>query len=120
MQSVAVTGASNKPDRYSCKAVKMLLEKGCNVFPVHPVIKEIEGNKVYASLSEIKEKIDTITMYVNAVTSADMAADILKIKPKRVIFNPGAENTVLAEQLRSAGIEVLCACTLVLLSTGQF
>jgi hypothetical protein len=47
-------------------------------------------------------------------------SDIVNLSPERVIFNPGTENPELYAILRKAGIEVLVACTLVLLATGQF
>jgi len=118
--NVAVLGASNKPQRYSYRAVKSLLERGYTPFPVHPVIKQLDALAVYASLSAIPERIDTITVYLSAANSDGYGDDILASGVRRVIFNPGAENPGLAARLRSAGIEVLEACTLVLLSTNQF
>jgi len=118
--NVAVVGASNKPDRYSYKAVKSLSAKGHRVFPVHPRIKDIDGLAVYASLGLIEEKLDTLTMYVGAETSARMSGEILSARPRRIIFNPGAENHELFKKAEEAGIEVIDACTLVMLSTGQF
>ena len=118
--NVVVMGASNKPDRYSYKAVKLLEEKGHVPFPVHPVIKEVDGIKVYPSISDIEEPIDTITLYLSAENSLKVATDIIEAGARRVIFNPGAENPDLASRLRQQGIETIEACTLVLLKTGQF
>ncbi|MDD5092081.1 MAG: CoA-binding protein [Candidatus Wallbacteria bacterium] len=118
--NVCIIGASQKPDRYSYKAMMLLAEKGHRVFPVHPKLSEIEGIPVYARLADLPEPVHTITMYVGPDRSAEMADEITSIKPQRVIFNPGAENPVLSEKLAKAGIEVLEACTLVLLKTGQF
>lgn len=118
--NVAVLGASNKPERYSYLAVQKLLAKGHTPFPVHPVAKQIGDLKVYASLSAVPEKIDAITVYLSPANSSRHADEIVACKARRVIFNPGAENPRLADRLRSAGVEVLEACTLVLLSTNQF
>ncbi|MDP8266833.1 MAG: CoA-binding protein [Candidatus Aceula meridiana] len=118
--NVAVIGASNKPERYSYKAIKLLSEKGHVVFPVHPRIKDIEGQKVYARVSDIKEPIDTITFYVATNISDSIADDVLAQTPQRIIFNPGAENKLLFEKAKTAGIHAINACTLVLLKTGQF
>jgi uncharacterized protein len=118
---VAVLGASPKPDRYSNKAVRLLGEHGHEPIPVNPGYDEIEGRPVVHALNDmIPGSVDTLTVYVGPDRTADLAEDILQLKPSRVIFNPGAENRVLAEQLRAHGIEVLEACTLVLLNTGQF
>jgi uncharacterized protein len=61
-----------------------------------------------------------VTVYVNAAISATMGEELKKINPRRVIFNPGSENSKLAKDLESSGIETENACTLVLLSTGQY
>jgi len=118
--NVVVMGASNKPDRYSYKAVKLLAEKGHRPFPVHPVLKEIDGLKVYASIRDIEEPLDTITLYLSAENSTKVATDIIEAGVRRVIFNPGSENPDLASMLSQKGIETIEACTLVLLKTGQF
>jgi len=118
--NVAVIGASNKPDRYSYQAVKLLIEKGHTVFPVHQRVKDIDGMPVYPSIKEIPEDIDTVSLYVAADISSSLAADILKRHPRRIIFNPGAENPDLEAKASADGIIPLNACTLVMLRTGQF
>ncbi len=117
---VAVLGASKNPDRYSNKAVRLLLEHGHEVVPVHPVATEIEGLQVVPRLSQITGKIDTLTLYLSPDTLTPMQADIIKLNPGRVIFNPGTENPKLMQELRQHGLKVVEACTLVLLRTGQF
>ncbi len=118
--NVAVLGASNKPERYSHQAVKLLAEKGHAVFPVHPALTAIDGLPAFKQLADIPVPIHTITMYVAPGRSTALAAAILASHPQRVIFNPGAENPDLAQQLQAAGIDVCHACTLVLLRTEQF
>jgi uncharacterized protein len=118
--NVAVIGASDKTDRYSYMALKLLQEKGHTVYPVHQRIKEIEGMPVFASIKDITDPIDTVTMYVAADVSDKLASDILACKPKRIIFNPGAENHNLSSAAHAKGIKTLDACTLVMLRMGQF
>ncbi len=118
--NVAVLGASNKPERYSYKAVMMLKEKGHTPYPVHPTLSELEGIKVFASLRQIPVALDVVTVYLRPEHHAALADEIVQSKPRRVIFNPGAENPWLAGRLQAAGIESLNACTLVLLKTGRF
>jgi uncharacterized protein len=101
-------------------AVKMLGDHGHRVLPVHPDRPTVCGLQSVAALSEITEKVDTLTMYVNASISKGLGSDILKLNPRRVIFNPGAENAPLEDELRRQNIEVVEACTLVMLRTGQF
>lgn len=118
--SAAVLGASPKEDRYSFKAVRMLKEHGFNPIPVHPAGHVVDGIKSLTSLDEIDESVDTLTVYVSAGVSSGELERILNLKPRRVIFNPGAENPDLAGKLRQAGMETVEACTLVMLRTGQY
>lgn len=118
--NVAVLGASSKPDRYSYKAVMLLREKGYSTYPIHPTLKAIEGIGVFASLRDVPVPLDVVTVYLGCANQTKVAEDIVRSRPRRVIFNPGAENPELAERLRVVGIEALNACTLVLLKTGQF
>jgi predicted CoA-binding protein len=97
-----------------------LLEHGHRVIPVHPAIPEIEGLPVFQRLEDLKQPVETLTVYVSPQHSSAMATAIVALKPKRAIFNPGTENPELAAELRENGIAVEEACTLVLLNTGQF
>ena len=117
---VAVLGASPKEDRYSFKAMRMLKEHGHKPIPIHPAGHTVDGVPGLKSLSEIEQPVDTLTVYVNSKISGGLKDDILKINPRRVIFNPGAENEELTEVLENAKIEVVTACTLVMLATGAF
>lgn len=118
--NVAGVGASNNPDRYSHQAVRLLLDKGHNPYPVHPGLDTVAGLAAYKAVSEIPTKIDTVTIYLAARNQGQLADDILKSKTTRVIFNPGTENPALAMRLREAGLEAVEACTLVMLKNGQF
>lgn len=120
MQRVVVLGASPKPDRYSNKAVKLLLEHDHDVVPVHPAASEIEGLSVKPSLSRVEGPVDTLTVYLSPSQTEFLEDDILALKPRRVIFNPGTESPSLKRVLDEAGILTEEACTLVLLNTKQF
>ena len=117
---VAVLGASTNEERYSYKAVEMLKEHGHQPVPVHPKGHEVLGIKALTSLENIDEPVDTLTVYVGPKISSGELDRIVKLGPRRVVFNPGAENAELAQKLRDAGIEVVEACTLVMLRTEQF
>lgn len=119
-QTVAVLGASANPDRYSNMAVRRLREAGHQVIPVNPALETIEGIPVAKSLADIAEPVDTLTLYVGPQRIAPLAKEILRLAPKRVIFNPGTESTDLAAALDQANIPHLKDCTLVMLQTGQF
>lgn len=117
---VAVLGASTNEERYSFKAVRMLKEHGFLPIPVHPAGHVVDQLQAVKSLDDIKEKVDTLSMYVGEKISSQQLDKILRLKPRRVIFNPGAENKELADKLQKNGIEVVEACTLVMLRTEQF
>ena len=119
-ERVVILGASDKPARYSYKAFKMLQEAGHEVIPVSPRVKEIESVITCPTLKDVPGPVDTVTMYVSPEISTKLGPDIVTLQPKRVIFNPGSENERLAEILNREGVEVVEACTLVLLKTGQF
>ena len=73
-----------------------------------------------SDLNKINERVHTLTMYIGPDRSTVLQDQILKLKPGRVIFNPGSENPTLQKLLLAAGIPVLEACTLVLLRNGKF
>ena len=119
-ETVAVLGASNKPDRYSHQAVLLLKQHGHSVIPIHPALTEIDGTSVTPSLADITQPVDTLTLYLNPARSAELTEEILDLAPTRVIFNPGTESPDLATALTDHGIPHENACTLVLLKSGQF
>ncbi len=119
-QTVVVLGASNKPSRYSFKAIKSLLSHGHRVIPVHPVIDQIEDLPVIAQLSQIEELVDTLTLYIAPGIGETMIADIIALAPRRIIFNPGTESVTMKRHFMEQGIEIVEDCTLVMLDRGCF
>lgn len=114
-----VLGASANPSRYSYLAIRKLRQSG------HPVVGVGLRQKIVDDVAITTEKVpipdvDTITLYLNAKNQQQYYDYILSLKPKRIIFNPGAENDELADLARANKIEPMEACTLVLLSTGQY
>jgi uncharacterized protein len=114
-----ILGASDNPSRYSYLALNRLRNNG------HPVVA-IGKKKAKVSDVELEtgqkafNDIDTITLYLNPANQQQYYNYILSLHPKRVIFNPGAENEELQSLLQKNGIQQVEACTLVLLSTGQY
>lgn len=118
-KTTLVLGASPKEDRYSNKAVRRLSEHGHPVVAVglrpgmigdHPIMTEVpEGAGIH-----------TVTMYLNAANQERWIPIVRALHPRRIIFNPGAENDRLARMAEQQGIEVVEACTLVMLATGQY
>lgn len=114
-----VLGASDNPSRYSYLAVSKLRSKG------HPVVAIGRKTGRVADVEVQTEKkpeqaIDTVTLYLNPTHQKEYYDYILSLHPRRIIFNPGAENEELEKLAKEHDIETMDACTLVLLSTGQF
>lgn len=114
-----VLGASDNPSRYSYLAIKRLRSFG------HPVVAIGRKNtRVDDVIIEKEHKqfdnIDTVTLYLNPKNQQEYYNYILSLNPKRIIFNPGAENDELAELAKQKGIKPIEACTLVMLSTSQY
>ncbi|HEX4641313.1 MAG TPA: CoA-binding protein, partial [Chthoniobacterales bacterium] len=118
--TVAILGASPKPERYAFKAFQMLREHGHRPIPINPAFDQILNEKCYPNLAEAPKPIDTVTLYLGEARSNPLIDEIVEAKPRRIIMNPGAENPALAAKAEAAGIEVVEGCTLVMLRTGQF
>lgn len=95
-------------------------EYGHRILPVNPAFDEILGEKCYPKISDAPGPIDTVTLYLGDTRSRPLIGEIIGAKPRRIIMNPGAENSALAAEAEQAGIEVVEGCTLVMLRTGQF
>ena len=118
--TVAILGASPNPDRYSWKAQQLLTEKHYPVVPVSSRYDRVGDLPAVPSLAEAPRQVDTVTVYLNPTHLAPFLEQMLDTLPRRVIFNPGSESAEAGKALREAGVEVVEACTLVMLRTGQF
>lgn len=114
-----VLGASGNPSRYSYLAIQRLRSHG------HPVVAigrvhTFVGDIPVETEKKAFDNIDTVTLYLNPLHQQEYYDYILSLKPKRIIFNPGAENEELEKLARQQHIRTMDACTLVLLSTNQY
>jgi uncharacterized protein len=119
MKRTIVLGASPNPERYAYKAIKKLKVYGHEVIPVGIKKGEIEGVIIQNGIPHY-EDIDTITLYLNPENQKPYYDYIFSLKPQRIIFNPGTENIELIKMAKDRGIEYEIACTLVLLSLGEY
>lgn len=114
-----VIGASPNSDRYSYKATISLQQHQQSVFPIGIRSGQINGLDIITDKPAL-ENIDTVTLYVGPDNQGPWIDYIFSLKPKRIIFNPGTENPEFEALAENKGIEVLEACTLVLLSINQY
>jgi len=116
-----VIGASENPERYSFKAVNLLKSYRHPVMALGKKVGMIGETTIQNEIKSFKNsQIDTVSLYLNPANQAKLYQEIIDLKPKRVIFNPGTENPEFEELLDAAHISYEEACTLVLLRTGQF
>jgi len=119
IKKTIVLGASANPERYSNMAVRRLRNAG------HPVSAIGRNPATVGDVEVITDRqavtdVDTVTLYLNPTNQKEYYDYILSLHPRRIIFNPGAENPELEALASAHGIEPVEACTLVLLSTGQY
>jgi predicted CoA-binding protein len=115
-----IIGASTNPSRFSYKATRMLKDYNFTAIPLGLRTGTIDDIEIITSADQIDQDIDTITLYVGPKHQPGYYDFILDLAPRRVIFNPGTENFELYQLLKAHNIKVVIACTLVMLSTGQY
>ena len=121
MKKTVIIGASDNAHRYSYAAAKFLHERKIEFIPIGKHEGEVFGEEILQIKDEPNIKgVDTITLYINAANQQKWYDYLLGLKPKRIIFNPGAENEELKNLAEKKGIQTEYACTLVMLSTGQY
>lgn len=118
-KKTVVIGASAKQDRYSNRAVRMLKKNNHEVLALGFENTAIENVPIVTDWKNY-DNVDTVTLYINPQRQKEYYKYILDLKPKRIIFNPGTENHELEQLAFDNNIQPLEACTLVLLSTGQY
>ncbi|MFA9371509.1 MAG: CoA-binding protein [Labilibaculum antarcticum] len=114
-----IIGASIKAERYSYKAAEKLLANSHQIYMIGNKAGTLFNHEIVKDQTPFTD-VDTVTMYVSAKNQTSYYEYILSLKPRRVIFNPGTENSVFAKQLESKGIIADEACTLVLLATNIY
>lgn len=116
-----IVGATTNRGRYAYLAAEMLTEYGNEIVPIGIKKGEMFGKEIL----DIRSKptvtdIDTLTLYIGPDHQPEWYDYLLSLKPKRIIFNPGTENEEFQEKATQQGVEVLEACTLVMLRSNQF
>ena len=117
-KTTLVLGATPNADRYAYKATEMLLKFGHHVVLYGIKVGQIAGITIQNEAP--KQEVDTVTLYIGPQNQPQYYDYIIGLKPARVIFNPGTENQEFENKLKQHNIEPVIACTLVMLSTGQY
>lgn len=119
MKNTLIIGASPNPTRYAYMAAQRLKAKGHPIINVGIKSGEVAGVPIEKP-GTLHQDVHTITLYIGPDLQPGYYDYILKTNPKRVIFNPGTENEELEQLLKENGIQPVEACTLVLLSIGEY
>ena len=119
MKKTLVLGATENPDRFAYRAAHSLVRHGHDIALVGIRKGEVAGHPILNDKVPIAE-VDTVTLYVGPPNQPEWYDYILGLNPRRIVFNPGTENPELARLARNQGIETLEACTLVMLSIGDY
>ena len=104
---IAMVGLSANWYRPSYFAAKYMLDHGYRVIPVNPAYPDVLGQKCYASLRDITEKVDIVDCFRRSEEIMPIAEDAVAIGAKVLWMQIGVINEAAAEKARKAGLEVV-------------
>lgn len=119
MKRTVVIGASDNESRYSNMATKRLLKYGHEVFPIGIRKGKIDTLDIITDRPVI-ENVNTVTLYIGPQNQDSWIAYVLSLNPKRIIFNPGTENSEFEQLANAKGVETVQGCTLVMLGADTY
>jgi predicted CoA-binding protein len=106
-KTIAMVGASSRPERPSHGVMKMLLGEGYKVIPVNPNEQEVLGQKSYPSLSSISDKIDIVDVFRQPDHTPPIADEAVKIGAKALWLQLGVINEEAAQIAKAGGLSVI-------------
>jgi len=110
-RTIAMVGASSSPDRPSHGIMKKMLAAGYRVFPVNPRETEVLGQKAFASLRDIPEKVDIVDVFRKAEDTPPIADEAVAIGAKAIWLQSGISNDETARRAEAGGLlAVMDAC----------
>lgn len=119
-KTTLILGATTNTERYAYLAAERLTNNNHEIIPIGIKSGEVFGKEIINSKEIPSQKIDTITLYIGAKHQPEWFDYILKVNPKRIIFNPGTENLELETLANAKGIETMEGCTLVMLAANTY
>ena len=106
-KTIAVVGLSANWWRPSCFAAKYMQEHGYRVIPVNPQYPQVLGQKCYASLRDIPEKVDIVDCFRRSEDIGPIAEEAIAIGAKVLWMQLGVINHEAADKARKAGLDVV-------------
>lgn len=114
----AVVGASDDPSKFGHKTYMCYLRHGMKAYPVNPRCKEIAGNPVYATLADLPEKVEAISVITPPPVTEQVIDDAIAAGVKHVWMQPGAESKAAVEKAEKAGLSVIHSGPCILIELG--
>src|ERR1700691_5364575 len=106
-KTIAVVGLSAKPYRASFGVSETLQSSGYRIFPVNPNLSEVLGEKCYACLEDIPEKIDIVDVFRRSEFVPEIVEAAIRIGTRAIWMQEGVEDEPSAERARRAGLFVI-------------
>jgi hypothetical protein len=106
-KTIAVVGLSPKPYRASYGVTETLQSSGYRIIPVNPNEDEVLGEKCYARLEDIPEKIDIVDIFRRPEFVPEIVDAAIRIGARAIWMQEGVEDEVSAERARRAGLFVI-------------
>jgi hypothetical protein len=106
-RTIAVVGLSNRRSRPSYGVSEYMQSKGYRIIPVNPNETEILGEKVWASLEEIPERVDIVDIFRRPECVPEIVDSAIRIGAKGIWMQEGVVHDEAAGKARAAGLEVV-------------
>jgi uncharacterized protein len=106
-QTIAVVGLSGNPMRPSHGVTAYMQSQGYRIIPVNPHIESCLGEKAYASLLEVPEKIDIVNIFRRPDFVAEVVDQAIRLKVPAIWMQEDVIHEKAAEKARQAGIFVV-------------
>lgn len=122
MSSVAILGASTDRSKFGNKAVRAFRLAGWRVYPMHPREPTIEGIAAFASVEDLPERVDVISVYLPAKVMLTLVDDLGDAQPHEIWLNPGADDLSVVEAVQNEGLayKIVCSISALGFSPSEF
>ncbi len=120
MKRAAVIGASNDRSRYGNKAVRAFAKAGYDVAPINPTENEVEGLQAYASILDVPDEVDTVTVYVRPAILVKLLPDIAKKGCRELWLNPGTSSDTVRAECQKLGLNAIEGCSILAIGMSPY
>jgi uncharacterized protein len=107
VRTVAVVGLSDKPDRDSHRVAAYLQAQGFKIIPINPNVAEVLGEKAYASLLAVRERMDIVVIFRKSEAVPGIVEEAILMGARVVWMQKGIAHNAAAEKARAAGLKVV-------------